>query len=116
MVSNLVGNALEHGDPARAITVRLGGRGDSVQLTVHSFGPVIPPEVLPSIFDPYRRSAVRSERSKGLGLGLYITQQIVLAHGGSITCSSTEEQGTTFTVILPRGAEQDLGAPSMSLL
>jgi PAS domain S-box-containing protein len=116
VVSNLVGNALEHGDPARAITVRLGGPGDSVQLMVHSFGPVIPPGVLPNIFDPYRRSAVRSERSKGLGLGLYITQQIVLAHGGSITCSSTHEEGTTFTVILPRGAEQDLGAPSMSLL
>ena len=57
------------------------------------------------IFDPYRRTTARSGRSKGLGLGLFITQQIVLAHGGRLDCRSTNEDGTTLTVLLPRDVD-----------
>ncbi len=101
VVSNLIGNALEHGDPSKPVTVRVSARKDATVLTVHSFGPPIPSELIPVLFDPYRQSAVRSERSKGLGLGLFITQQIVAAHGGSIECRSTDAEGTTFTITLP---------------
>ena len=116
VVSNLVGNALEHGQPDRPVTVRLSAADDVVRFSVHSFGPPIPPEVLPLIFDPYRRTSARSGRSKGLGLGLYITQQIVLAHGGSLACRSTDEEGTTLTVVLPRGADGEISPAPEALV
>jgi PAS domain S-box-containing protein len=116
VVSNLVGNALEHGDPNRPVTVRLWVAADAVRLAVHSFGPPIPPEILPVIFDPYRRYPVRNERSKGLGLGLFITQQIVAAHGGRLDCQSTDVEGTTMTAFLPRGADGKLSSQPAALV
>jgi signal transduction histidine kinase len=59
------------------------------------------------IFDPFKRAAARDEGAKGLGLGLYISQQIVEAHGGRIEVSSTAESGTTFTVKLPATAVEE---------
>ncbi|HTB59874.1 MAG TPA: CHASE3 domain-containing protein [Polyangia bacterium] len=116
VVSNLVGNALEHGQADKPITVRLSVIDDIVRFSVHSFGPPIPPEVLPMIFDPYRRTTARSGRSKGLGLGLFITQQIVLAHGGRLDCQSTDQDGTTLTVLLPRDVEGEVSSPSEALV
>ena len=68
------------------------------------------------IFDPYRRTSARSGRSKGLGLGLFITQQIVLAHGGRLDCRSTVEDGTTLTVVLPRGADGEISPAPEALV
>jgi PAS domain S-box-containing protein len=116
VVSNLVGNALEHGASDRPVTVRLSAADDIVRLSVHSFGPPIPPEVLSMIFDPYHRTTARSGRSKGLGLGLFITQQIVLAHGGRLDCRSTQEDGTTLTVLLPEGVEGKISSATESLV
>ena len=116
VVSNLVGNALEHGAPDRPVTVRLSAVDDIVRLSVHSFGPPIPPEILSMIFDPYRRTTARSGRSKGLGLGLFITQQIVLAHGGRLDCRSTDEDGTTLTVLLPGGVEGKISSAPEALV
>jgi len=109
--SNLVGNALEHGDPARPVTIELRTEGNDVTLAVHNHGPAIPPEFLKFLFEPFRRTVVRSERSKGLGLGLYITEQIIRAHGGRVEVTSTAEHGTTFSVTVPRSDAQIL-APS----
>ena len=103
VVSNLVGNALEHGAPDRPVTVRLSAADDIVRLSVHSFGPPIPPEILSMIFDPYRRTTARSGRSKGLGLGLFIAQQIVVAHGGAIDCRSTARGRNDLRRHLPGG-------------
>jgi signal transduction histidine kinase len=116
VVSNLVGNALEHGAPDEPVTVSLSAADDIVRLSVHSLGPPIPPEVLSTIFDPYRRTSARSGRSKGLGLGLFITQQIVLAHRGRLDCRSTDEDGTTLTVLLPRGADGNLSSAPEALV
>ena len=116
MIANLVGNALEHGDPSSPVTVRLAGTDAAWVISVHNGGPPIPCDVLPNIFDPFRRNAPRTERSKGLGLGLFITQQVVLAHGGKIEVSSTTESGTTFTVFLPRAATEKLASPGGHLL
>jgi signal transduction histidine kinase len=104
VVSNLVGNALQHGDSSRPVEVRLIGEGPQVRFEVQNYGEVIAAELLPTIFDPYRRSDARSRTSEGLGLGLYITQQIVLAHGGTIAVRSGSVQGTVFEVVLPRVA------------
>ena len=100
VVSDLVGNALQHSPEDSPVEVTLKDLGESVVLETHNGGPPIPPEVLPHIFEPGRRSA----GSGGLGLGLFIVQQIVLAHGGNIAASSTAEDGTRITVTLPRRA------------
>ena len=102
VVSNLVGNAVLHGDPGKPVTVTLTAGGSTMSLAVHNDGPPIPGHLLPVIFDPFRRTAARDERSRGLGLGLFISHQIVVAHGGTIDVSSTDTGGTTFTVGLPR--------------
>jgi PAS domain S-box-containing protein len=103
VVSNLVGNALQHGDPARPVEVRLATVEYGAVFEVQSYGPPIPPELLPHIFDPYRQGQPCRGKSQGLGLGLFITQEIVHAHGGRIDVRSTAAEGTRFIVTLPRG-------------
>jgi PAS domain S-box-containing protein len=104
VVSNLVGNALEHSPTNTPVTVALADRGESgVALDVKNQGTPIPPALLPHLFDPFHRgSAARS--SGGLGLGLFIAAEIVRAHGGTIRVTSTLEEGTTFGVLLPRAS------------
>jgi PAS domain S-box-containing protein len=103
LVSNLVGNAVAHGARAAPVEIVLAGSDPAfVTLEVKNAG-AIPAAVLPIIFEPFRSAKDRKEHhSSGLGLGLYISQQIVLAHSGSIEVCSVEEQGTCFTVRLPR--------------
>src|SRR2546430_17141495 len=68
--------------------------GDAaVTLSVHNEGPAIPPSLLPSVFDPFRRQPTRAGRlSEGLGLGLYICREMVRAHGGEIHVRSEERR------------------------
>lgn len=101
MTSNLIGNALEHGESKDPIEVILNGtRPDRVTLTVSNAG-VIPEDVLPHLFDPFRGGQRQLGRREGLGLGLYIVQQIVLAHGGRVDVK-TDARHTSFLVELPR--------------
>jgi signal transduction histidine kinase len=98
--SNLIGNALQHG--AGAVEVTLDGTAtDFVRVEVHNPG-AIEPEVLPRIFEPLARGVRGNDRSQSLGLGLYITREIVTAHGGAIDVVSTPARGTTFLIRLPR--------------
>lgn len=101
VASNLLGNAIQHGAPDSPIRVRIVDEGNSVRLEVHNYGPPIPESILPIIFDPFRRGGT-GHPSKGLGLGLYITQQIVRSHGGTLTVESSQDGGTKFSVVLPR--------------
>lgn len=101
IVSNLLANAIRHGAAEVPITVRMEGDAQAVSIAVHNGG-TIPAELLPGLFDPFRSHHGRSSRPEGLGLGLYIVHQLLLAHGGSIEVSSTAEEGTTFRVVLPR--------------
>ena len=100
VVSNLIGNAIQHGD-GTPVTLTAHGNGDSVTLTVHNGGPPIPPDVLPFVFEPLARGRGESA-GHSIGLGLFIARAIVLAHGGDIQVSSSSDAGTTFTVSLPR--------------
>jgi signal transduction histidine kinase len=68
-------------------------------LEVHSFSSQITPEHMGHLFEPYWRG---HQQREGIGLGLYIVQQIVRAHGGTIAVESTENGGTTFSVRWPR--------------
>lgn len=112
VVSNLVGNALQHGSETGAVGLSLAPEGANVVLRVHNEGEPIPPEMLATIFDPLVRYVPGSAvgRAPGsIGLGLYIVREIVVAHEGSVDVVSTAQEGTTFTVRLPRAqpAEDD---------
>ena len=99
--SNLVGNALQHGSPDGVIEVRLESAPDgALVLSVTNEG-VIPPDAVPHLFDPFRGGQHLPTRTEGLGLGLYIVQQIVQGHHGRIDLRSTGTH-TTFQVTLPR--------------
>ena len=103
VVANLIGNAIRHGKPDGSIDVRLRAQGNGVCLQVHNEGPPIPADLMASIFDPFRRHGIPSvQKSDGLGLGLFIVREMVRAHSGEIGVQSTETDGTTFYVMLPR--------------
>jgi signal transduction histidine kinase len=100
--SNLVGNAIEHGDGG-AVTVAAHGKPDDVVVAVHNFGTPISKKSRQSIFEPLvRRASGAAEDASSIGLGLFIAHAIVTSHGGEIDVTSSEREGTTFTVRLPR--------------
>jgi signal transduction histidine kinase len=101
LVSNLVSNGLLHGDPTTPITVRAFDRGADALVVVHNFGTPIPRAELDTIFDPFRRPA-RPRTSVGLGLGLFIAYEIARTHGGKMWATSSREEGTEFSALLPR--------------
>ena len=108
VISNLVGNALQHGG-GTPVRIQLSGEEGAVVLSVHNDGPPIVPEMLPHIFEPFRRGHARDpagEPRDSVGLGLFIVREIVAAHGGTVQAASSEAEGTTFTVRLPRVARQ----------
>jgi PAS domain S-box-containing protein len=100
--SNLIGNAVQHGSSERPLCVRIDGRDpQSIEVAIENAG-TIAPELLANLFSPFRGSQSRV-RGQGLGLGLFITDHIVRAHGGQIAADSGA--GTTvFRFNLPRHA------------
>jgi len=115
MFGNLLANALDHGSPDSPVEVSLNREDGTARLDVRNQGPTIPEEVRQEVFQPFRQLKDRSRRgTRGLGLGLFITCEIVRSHGGSIEIRS-ENGETTLTVRLPvlaaaRGADAD-GTP-----
>ena len=102
VISNLVGNAGQHGVPDAGISLKLDGTApDQVRLEIRNRG-AIPETLLPHLFDPFRSTRHRRAQSRGLGLGLFIVREIVRAHGGTVEVSSSEVAGTTFSILLPR--------------
>ena len=99
VVSNLVGNAIEHGGNT-PVTLVASAAGERVKLTVHNDGDPIPPHAQATMFEPLARGT--SDGTRNFGLGLFIARAIVVAHGGEIRVTSTEQSGTTFEVTLPR--------------
>jgi signal transduction histidine kinase len=105
-VSNLVGNAVQHGAENAPIELRLTGEQSDVVIVVHNGGPPIPAGELPKIFDPLVRGSSaehpKHNRPGSIGLGLYIAREVARSHGGKIDATSSLEAGTAFTVRLPR--------------
>ena len=107
-LSNLISNAVQHGGRAGAINVTLRGEPDEALLSVQNRGAVIQADQLNKIFDPLHQGEDDGEAGEhNLGLGLYITERIVASHGGKIAVESTEEHGTTFTILLPKRRRED---------
>jgi signal transduction histidine kinase len=110
VLTNLIGNAIEHGSNRSAVKVTLGGTKEEAMIAIHNFGAPISAEEIRGIFNPMKRRADTAKAAKGgpianLGLGLYIADRIVSAHKGTIQVESSEVDGTTFTVRLPRREE-----------
>lgn len=103
---NLISNALQYGDRDRPVTVISGGDSAEVVIRVHNEGNPIPAPDRERLFDLLQRHTHAGEESRrNLGLGLYIVREIVSAHCGTISVTSTREAGTDFVVRLPRDLE-----------
>jgi signal transduction histidine kinase len=114
--TNLIANAVKYSPNAEQVVVRVADRGGSVTVDVEDFGIGINQDDQTRIFDRfYRVSSPRERTFPGLGIGLYITSQIIHRHGGSIDVTSAEGQGSVFRVTLPvavpvnRSAETGVG-------
>ncbi len=101
VVTNLVSNALTHGSPETPVRITVKEEGEGLALEVLNQSPPHPPDLIPPHLDPIRQGETR-KTGGGLGLGLYIVSEVVKAHGGTVTVRSTAEEGTAFTVHLPR--------------
>jgi PAS domain S-box-containing protein len=107
LLGNLGKNALDYSPEDTPVDFVLSDEGDTVRMAVHNAGTPIPEAQLPHLFEPFRRAEEGGARvPSGLGLGLYIVQQIAEAHGGTVEVRSREGEGTTFIVSLPRGCRR----------
>ncbi|RYZ40856.1 MAG: PAS domain S-box protein [Myxococcaceae bacterium] len=104
VLTNLLANALKYSPEGTPVTLRVRAAGGSdVSLEVHNQGDAIAPDLLRRLFQPMQRGEPGMDRTtRSVGLGLFIVQHIVQAHGGTIDVASSQEGGTTFTVKLPR--------------
>lgn len=103
-ISNLVANALQYGSRAGGVEVVAREQGDAIELRVHNGGAPIPEDMLDRIFEPMVQVVAdgRDAQTSGLGLGLFIARAVAAAHGGALSVTSSENEGTTFTLQLPR--------------
>ncbi|MEO8655230.1 MAG: HAMP domain-containing sensor histidine kinase [Ramlibacter sp.] len=105
-LSNLLNNAVQHGDPASPISMTVRSDGQAMAIEVKNSGEPIPPDALQVIFDPLVQLSARSAAkpavpSTNLGLGLFIAREIALGHRGTLDVTSDRENGTVFTMRLP---------------
>ena len=99
LVSNLLGNALTHGADSQPVRLTVEVQNGQLELSVCNGGEAIPPHLIDSLFKPFFRAQVRPSQ-QGLGLGLYIASQIAIAHGGTMSVTSTDEE-TCFVFRMP---------------
>jgi signal transduction histidine kinase len=109
VLSNLLSNARHHGEPNQPIELRLGRQGGQAVVSIANAGAPIPQEIEAGLFNPFKRSSLNNPRNRtGMGLGLYIAQQIVREHQGEIAYRHEDGSGSgagsgrvVFTVTLP---------------
>ena len=106
--SNLISNAVQHGTPQSPVQVSLTGASEGVVFEVRNDAELIPELKLRTLFDPVKSFAIRppdertASRLHNLGLGLYVVKEIVKAHQGEISVSSTADTGVKFSLSVPR--------------
>jgi PAS domain S-box-containing protein len=112
LLGNLGKNALDYSPADTPVDFTLHDEGDSVRLEVHNEGPPIPRQMQQGLFEPFRRAVEGDAHpTSGLGLGLFIVQEIARAHAGTVEVHSGAGEGTTFTVRLPRRGAGTRGPP-----
>jgi signal transduction histidine kinase len=99
MVSNLVDNAIRHNLPGGEVSVVSGVKEGTAFLRISNSGPQVPPEVLPSLFEPFRRLEARTT-SGGAGLGLAIARSVAAVHGTTVAARSRPDGGLDVEVTL----------------
>ncbi|QRN97247.1 PAS domain S-box protein [Archangium violaceum] len=105
VLSNLLSNALRHARAGTPVVVKASRKpGNGVELVVSNEGEPVPAELLPVLFEPFRRGMSKFRPSGSLGLGLYIVRQVVEGHGGKVVVE-TDAAGTSFIIQVPPGAE-----------
>ena len=108
ILENLVSNAVKYTPAGGRVRVELSGSESEAEITVSDTGIGIPARDLPKLFSEFfRASNAKKRRTTGTGLGLAILKRLVAAHGGAIDVASVENEGSTFTVRLPRGTAGD---------
>ena len=112
-LSNLMANAIQHGASVSPIWISIAAQQDDVVIVIQNEGEVITQEILRAMFDPGKSFVIKSSSERSLsqtthlGLGLYIAHEIVSAHGGAILVTSTEREGTTFKIQMPKNPPPD---------
>ena len=102
VISNLLANALTHGEPGAPVQLVLDGRAaDHIEVRVVNRGE-LDPALLPALFEPFHQGGEKRRTGQGLGLGLYTVDMFIKAHGGTVQVNSSATQGTVFTLNLPR--------------
>lgn len=107
VIENIISNAVKYSPDSSAIRVTMTSDCSTLRVAISNGGTKIPPEKIAALFKRFSRLRMDSDgngRRKGTGLGLFISKQIVDMHGGSIAVTSSNEEGTTFTIELPHGA------------
>ena len=105
LVSNLIGNALQHGKPGE-IRIHADGRNDAEMRVTFSNAGGIPADLVANLFDPFHVRKRRGGRSQNLGLGLYIAKQIAISHGGDLVVHADDPERTVFELVMPRAARK----------
>jgi sigma-B regulation protein RsbU (phosphoserine phosphatase) len=104
LIGNLVANAMAYGDPAVTVTVTSTVHPATFEVAVHNAGAPIPQDTQASLFRPMERGTTLGSERRSVGLGLFIVREIARAHAGSVSLTSTPQDGTVFTAVFPRGA------------
>ena len=103
MLQNLLSNAIKYSPHGGPITLSITAQDEIVYVAIRDQGIGIPSYDLPHLFERfYRASNVSVDNISGVGIGLYVVQEIVALHGGTVTVESEEGHGSTFTICLPR--------------
>jgi len=103
-LSNLIVNAVKYGGDQGPVRISCRQRDGEVTVEVRNQGPAISPELLPHIFEPFRRGPSERQNGDGAGLGLYIVREVARAHQGRVEVASSTSGGTTFALTLPQGS------------
>jgi len=113
VLQNLIGNAIKYSPVGGSITVCVEQRGAQACVSIRDQGIGIPADMLMHVFQRFYRAAnVEAHQIKGMGIGLYVVQEIVSLHGGDVTVESQEGAGSTFTVCLPLATHQPAALPA----
>ena len=109
---NLLSNAVKYSPQGSEVRLRLLARPDGVALEVQNPGPVIPPEDVARLFEPFYRRREQDHTAPGWGLGLAFVKRIAEGHGGQVEASSDAAGGTCFRIVLPTTSERAFERPS----